>query len=178
MTSKKSNLPDDLKFAKTWIEFLQWPVNAHSLCRIIAWFLFFLLLIHFITPKIQPRLPHMAAMQNQKLVPLATTPSDPRYLRLDQKDLPPRSVIWVAGSSITIGESQEEAHLFLPGQTADYLPAGTTHYISVKMARRFLDTYVMTLDAIERKPSALVVILNPFWVLQDQALFFKQEGLI
>jgi hypothetical protein len=41
------------------------------------------------------------------------------------------------------------------------------------MGSRLLDTYTMTLDAIKRKPDALFIALNPFWIMNDNAFFFK-----
>lgn len=154
------NFPKDLK----WIEKITAPFlvtpNRASLIRIAAWTLTFLIIAHFTALKVSPQLPFTKEMSAQGLTPLASTPSDPRYTRLDIKDLS-NSVVWVGGSSLAIANN--DTYNFLPTEGA----------VSMKMASRLLDSYTMTLDAIERRPKAMVVVINPFWVMNDKSAFFK-----
>jgi len=154
------NAPHDLK----WLEKFATPFfltpNRASIIRIILWTFIFLVIAHFVAPKMPPQLPFTKEMTAQNLTPLASTPSDPRYMRLDKKDLSD-SLIWVGGSSLAI--INNGSYGFLPPEGA----------VSIKMASRLLDSYTMTLDAIKRRPKAMIVVINPFWVMNDKSAFFK-----
>lgn len=163
------NLPHDLKFAERFIKPFVLTPDWFSLARIVAWFIVFLVALHFIVPSITPNLPHSKELAATNVIPLATTPSDPRYMRLDQSTVPDNSIIWVGGSSLAIKEGGKETYTFLPSK----VDTNANQYLSIKMASRLLDTYTMTLDAIERKPKALFIVLNPFWVMNDKSSFFK-----
>lgn len=151
---------------------LQPIITPTSLARIIGWTVFFLILAHFATPKVPVSLPYAKEMKEQSLTPLMTATADPRWARQDMNPLPPDSMVWIGGSSYAI-KNDDGSYRFLPGEVAPKLEHQYNHYVSIKMARRLLDTYNMVLDAIERQPAAMVVTLNPFWELNDRALFFK-----
>ncbi|MEM9469518.1 MAG: hypothetical protein AAF988_05090 [Pseudomonadota bacterium] len=162
-------LPDDLKFLERFITPLQLEVSPASILRVCLWTIFFSLLAHLLAPKVKPQLPHNDILKTSSITPLASTPSDPRYTRLDLKKVPDNSIIWVGGSSLAIMEDNKENYTFLPS----LIDTGLQQHLSIKMASRLLDTYTMTLDAIEREPDVLFVALNPFWILNDKSLFFK-----
>lgn len=155
------NYPADLKFCERITSPLLFQPDWHSILRIALWFLFFIVLAHIITPRVKPQLPFTKEMMKQSLTPLATTPSDPRYVRLDKQNMSGK-IIWVGGSSLAI-TNKDNTYRFLPDKGA----------VSIKMASRLLDSYTMTLDAISRQPEKLVVVINPFWVMNDKSLFFK-----
>lgn len=163
------NLPPDLKFAKHFIKPFTLTPDWFSLLRISLWFMFFMIVLHFVVPSTEPKLPYIEEMEAVNLTPLATTPSDPRYMRLDEQTVKDNSIIWVGGSSLAIKEDGKEEYTFLPSQVY----TNTHQYLSIKMGSRLLDTYTMTLDAIKRKPDALFIALNPFWIMNDNAFFFK-----
>ncbi len=165
------NAPPQLEFLNKLTNWLNIIPNKFSLLRIIIWTLAFLIVAHVITPKVDPQLPYQDEMNAVGLTPVSASTSDPRYTRNDLQPLPENSIIWVAGSSITIKETPDSALTFLPAA----LDIDNPQYISLKMARRALDTYTLVDDAISRKPSALVVIVNPFWALNDNSLFFKNN---
>ena len=130
-----------------------------------------MVLAHLFAPKVTPQLPYADEMKIAGLTPIATSTSDPRYVRNDLKTLPENSILWVAGSSITIKENKNGALTYLPTE----LDIQQSQYVSLKMAQRGLDSYTLVNDALSREPSALVVVLNPFWTLNDNALFFKKN---
>lgn len=163
------NLPPDLQFTERFIKPFTLTPNWFSLLRIFLWFTFFVITFHFITPSTEPKLPYLKEMKSAGITPLATTPSDPRYMRLDQSTVPDNSIIWVGGSSLAIKEEGSEEYTYLPSQ----VETNTNQYLSIKMGSRLLDTYTMTLDAIKRKPDALFIAFNPFWIMNDNAFFFK-----
>ena len=167
------NLPQDLKFLERLIKTFALTPSWFSLARIFTWFLFFVIVLHFVVPSITPNLPHTQNMQAVGLTPLATTPSDPRYTRLDMGKSINNSIAWVAGSSITIKPDEGNNYTYLPAEVQAFLPEDTQQYVSLKMASRLLDTYTMTLDVIDREPSAIVLLLNPFWIMNDKSSFFK-----
>jgi hypothetical protein len=167
------NLPPDLKFAERFVRPFALTPDWSSLLRIFLWFLFFVITLHFAAPSISPNLLHMKEMKAANLTPLATTASDPRYMRLDKQNLPQGSFVWIAGSSITIKPNESNGYVYLPTEVQPHLPEGTRQFVSLKMASRLLDTYTMTLDVLERKPSAIVLLLNPFWTMNDKSPFFQ-----
>lgn len=163
------SFPDELKFLEKPISFFKFDVQLDSIARCILWTLLFLGLAHYHSPQIEPQLPYAEEMTNQNLTPLSSAASDPRWSRNDLKKLPENSVAWIAGSSIAIKPSNGNNYIFLPSQ----IKTDENQYVSLKMARRMLDTYTMVKDAITRKPSAMVIVINPFWELHDTAAFFK-----
>lgn len=163
------NLPNELKFIERPIRFFKFEVNAESMLRCVLWTLLFLGLAHFHAPKIIPQLPYAKEMQAQNLIPLSSATSDPKWARLDYKALPENSIAWVAGSSLAINPKEDGEYVFLPSQ----IHTDARQFLSIKMARRMLDTYTMVKDIIARKPSKMVVVLNPFWDLQDTSAFYK-----
>ena len=168
--NKLFNFPDELKFLEKFTSDLFPEQSKISLLRIILWGMFFLICAHVLAPSIEPALPHGKRLEQVGITALASTPSDPRYTRLDIKKVPDNSIIWVGGSSLAVKEEEEgENYTFLPSLVS----TGANQYLSIKMASRLLDTYTMALDAIEREPDALFIALNPFWLANDQSAFFK-----
>lgn len=163
------NFPADLKFLERVTAPFFITATWASMARIVIWVVVFLIAAHLFAPNTTPQLPFTAEMMEQDLTPLASTPSDPRYMRLDKKTVEDNSIIWVGGSSLAIKEDGQEDYTFLPSQ----VKTDHNQYIAIKMGSRLLDTYTMTLDAIERQPDVLFVALNPFWILNDNAFFFK-----
>ncbi len=163
------NLPDELKFFEKPLSYLKPDITADSITRIILWTLLFLGIAHFHAPKVTPQLPYAEEMAAQNLTPLSAATSDPRWSRNDLETLPENSIAWVAGSSIAVNPHEDGDYLFLPSQ----IKTNNPQYVSIKMARRMLDTYTMVKDTIARKPAGMVIVLNPFWDLQDTASFFK-----
>lgn len=162
-------LPNELKFLEKYIKFFKFEITQESITRCILWTLLFLGLAHFHAPQIDPQLPYAKEMAEQHLIPISTATSDPRWSRSDLNTLPENSTAWIAGSSIAIKPTQESDYNFLPSQ----IKTNVDQYVSLKMARRMLDTYTMVKDTIARKPAAMVIVLNPFWDLQDTSSFFK-----
>ena len=166
-------LPPDLKFLEKPLGYLSWRVTSLSALRVIGWSCLFLALFHFLMPGIKPKLPYSKDMSAQSLTPVATAPNDLRWSRLDYKQLPDNSVMWISGSSHAIYNTQDKEFDFLPAYAKKYLPEEFSHFVNLKMATRALDNYTAVRDAIARQPAALVVTLNPFWILNEQALFLK-----
>lgn len=162
-------LPTDLKFLEKPTKLLLIETNKQSLLRVTLWAIVFLTLIHFVAPQINPYLPYQQEMRAQDLTPLSSAISDPRWSRADLKNLPENSIVWIAGSSIAIKQNEEAEYKFLPAEIKTKQP----QFVSLKMARRMLDTYTMVEDAIKRNPSGLVIIINPFWEMHDTSAFFK-----
>lgn len=163
------NFPDELKFLEKPLFYLKVELSQESLTRIVLWTILFVGLTHHYAPKVEPQLPYTEQMAKQNLTPIATATSDPKYTRNDLQTLPENSLLWVSGSSIAIKPTEESEYVFLPSQ----IKTNKEQYISVKMARRMLDTYTMVKEGIKRKPSAMIITLNPFWELQDTSAFFK-----
>lgn len=163
------NLPNELKFLEKPIQIFVFEPNWISLGRIALWLAAFLMLFHLLAPKIESQLPYQKEMSEQNLVPLSSATSDPRWSRPDLQKLPENSIAWIAGSSIAIKSGRNNSYTFLPAQ----IDTTAQQYVSLKMARRMLDTYTMVKDSIDRKPAAMVVVINPFWELNDKASFFK-----
>jgi len=163
------NFPDELKFLEKPLSYFKVELSQESLTRIVLWTVLFIGLVHFHAPKVDPQLPYANEMATQNLTPISTATSDPKYTRNDLQELPENSLLWVSGSSIAVKPSEESDYVFLPSQVT----TNRDQYVSVKMARRMLDTYTMVKEGIDRKPSAMVITLNPFWELQDTSAFFK-----
>jgi hypothetical protein len=86
------------------------------------------------------------------------------------------AIAWIAGSSIIIRRG-EVIDRFLPSEVAGVLKSkyalDTQTYAYLLLAGRALDTHTMVLDAVARKPDAIVLVLNPFWDLNDWAIFYR-----
>lgn len=163
------NFPDELKFLEKPLSYLKIELSQESLTRIALWTVLFIGLAHFHAPTVAPQLPYTKQMEEQNLTPVATATSASKYTRNDLQTLPENSLLWVSGSSIAIKPNEDSNYIFLPSQ----IKTSKDQYVSVKMARRMLDTYTMVKEGIDRKPSAMVITLNPFWELQDTSAFFK-----
>lgn len=162
-------------------------MTYESLVRIAGWTLFFLLILSAILPQTGVRLRYEKEILAQGIYPIMADPADPRWAR---PDIIPKSerktdIIWIAGSSVLIPpdrfaeEGEQTIYDHLPARVKDVLKQEynieTRTRMSMLLARRALDTYTMTLDAISRQPDFMVVILNPFWDLNEQSVFFKRE---
>ncbi|MCI5060505.1 MAG: hypothetical protein MRY79_05470 [Alphaproteobacteria bacterium] len=167
------NLPPDLQFLNKLIFPLLPQINKASLLRIVIWTFAFLILFHFTLPKVPVHLPYQNAMTEQNLTPIATSTNDLRWSRLDQQQLPENSILWISGSSHAIHTPQTNKFTFLPSLVAPQLNGEYSHALNLKMATRAMDNYTAILDGIKRKPAAMIVVLNPFWTLNERALFFK-----
>ena len=167
------NLPPDLQFLNRLLGGLHPVITRAALLRIALWCFVFLCLFHIFMPAIPPHLPYQNMMQEQVITPLATSTNDLRWSRLDTTTLPPNSLLWVSGSSHAIYQTGGDGFSFLPSLVTAHLPNPPKNFLNLKMATRAMDNYTAVLDGIARQPSAMVVVLNPFWVLNEQALFFK-----
>lgn len=169
--------PAPLHFLNRYTQFLELTPNWWGLLRITLWCLLFLIAFHFVAPSVKQRLPFADEMEAGKLIPLAASTSDPRYMRRNLNELPTDSILWVAESSIIIAEQEEVPSHYLPSEVQKFLPKNTIRKqnLSLKVARRLIDTYTMVADALYREPGALVIILNPFWIVNDNALFYKEN---
>lgn len=167
------NLPSHLKFCERFVNPFVLQPDWWSMVRTGLWFMAFMLIAHIVVPDTKPVLPHETELKDINVVPVATTPSDLRYVRLDMSPLPPQSYFWVAGSSIALKETEDSEYTFFQDEIQPYMPEGAQSYVSVKMGQRLLDNYTLVLDAIERKPEAIIVTLNPFWLINDSTIFFK-----
>lgn len=165
--------PAPLQSLNKITQFIDITPNWWSLFRIISWCMLFLIGFHFLAPSVKQRLPFIEQIEAAVLTPLAASTSDPRYMRHDLKKLPDNSLLWVAASSIIITEQEAFPSHYLPAEIQKFLPANTRQFVSLKVARRVIDTYTMVTDAIDRKPGTLVIILNPFWIMNDNALFYQ-----
>ncbi len=164
------NAPTQLEWLNKLTDWLSITPNKWSLFRIILWTLLFLTTAHFLVPKVKPQLPYADEMEGD-FTPIASSTSDPRYVRNDLKTLPENSILWVAGSSITIKQYEDDLLTYLPAS----FDIDNPQYVSLKIAQRSLDTYTLIDDAISRQPAMLVIVLNPFWILNDNSLFFKKN---
>lgn len=176
-------LPDDLQFLQKPFSWVSYKPSAAGLIRIFAWTGLFLLFFNILAPRIAVDFPSSQAMEQHNLTRMISTRSDPRWVRSDiasfQRDKE-ISIAWIAGSSIFLPKKEKDAD-----SSYDYLPAYVTEvldrrhsqkthvYLYSSAARRALDSYTMALDALEKKPDMLVITLNPFWALNDWAVFYK-----
>jgi hypothetical protein len=117
---------------------------------------------------------------------MSTTAADPRWVRQDIKTFPKDkyiNIVWLDGSAsyfLKAGEKGADAWAsveFLPDKVNEVLEdkfkVEARILLYLIASRRILDTYTMVLDAVSRKPDAIVLSLDPFWTFNAQAVFFR-----
>ena len=178
-------LPDELLFLNRWMFWERFQPTRGAAFRIAGWTALFLLLFNLCVPSV-PVIPAMQKnLEQEQIIGMSTSFSDPRWARGDIQTMHgdgKTAIAWIAGSSIRIPrgeviEGQETVYRFLPAEVAGVLKSkyalDTQTYAYLLIARRALDTHTMVLDAVARKPDAIVLELNPFWDLNDWALFYR-----
>ncbi len=162
-------------------------ITYAALIRIAAWSIFFLLILSAVLPHAPIELRYQEEMHKQNIDPVITYWADPRFVRPDTLQTPQgvKNIIWVAGSSVLIPpeefpeEGEEEIYDHVPARVQRVLEENyeinSRAQLSMLLARRALDTYTMTLDALNRNPDMLVITLNPFWELNEQSVYLKRE---
>jgi len=168
------NLPPHLAFLGKFITPFELIATKAILARVILWFLFFMVIAHFLAPRVTPQMLFTDILEDKNIISLSSERSDLRYTDT-RATLNDDAIIWIAGSSVDIRSDQVGAQkqTLLTEQVADNLPDDLTHYLLIKQSRRILDTHAMVLEAIKKRPNAMVITLNPFWVLKEHSLFSK-----
>lgn len=165
-----------LKYKATWF----------GLLRIAGWMVFFLFLAGVIIPRPPVDVPRQNQLEGTRVIPMNMDPNDPRWVRNDIGAFPQnghKNIAWIAGSSVVYTETEKQGDRFL--RKVQYLPDKMNRLLEEKhdiqanaylyflRAGRVLDTYTMVQDALARKPDAMVVVLNPFWIYNNKAVFNK-----
>ena len=177
--------PDDLNFLDPLLRMFAYEPSGWGVVRIAGWFAAFLVLSAVMAPPRTTELPD----HGERMVTMHTFRNDPRWVRQDLARYPVEpaspSIAWITGSSAFIygpgltGTERLETRELLPERVAERLERdhGVTPrvYLHQLDARRLLDTATMTTDAIRRQPDAMVIVLNPFWSFNDQAIFHRTE---
>lgn len=179
-------LPRELEFLARPIGVFAYEPSWAGLLRIAAWTLCFLLLGGRLIPEPPVDVPNMNLLEGTRVIPMSTTEADPRWVRQDIKTFPKDkyvNIAWLTGSSALLlkpGKEGADAWAsveFLPDKVNEVLEnkfkieARTFLYLIA--SQRILDTYTMVLDAVSRKPDAIVLSLNPFWTFNNQAVFYR-----
>jgi len=115
--------------------------------------------------------PYGKYFKGTRTVPMST--NDRNWVRDDIIKFPSNetNIAWLSGSSIIIKEGGKVT--FLPNLVSQNTSKSTQNYLYNVTARRPIDTYLMVQDAIDKKPDAIVLVLNPFWVYNSSAIFNK-----
>ncbi len=167
------SMPGELKFIEKILERFQYQASPGGLLRIAGWTLLSLVLIG-------PQPTKQPVVLKGQVIGMNTGANNLQWVRNDFGEFPADgylNVAWISGSSIKLAK----------GRVLEYLPQKVNRLMSSKEgiptrdfvylidARRILDTYTMVLDALARKPDAMVLVINPFWAFNSKAVFLKQN---
>ena len=181
------NFPDELKIIENKLSCLKYEPDWFGLVRIAGWTVLFVALTNLI-PVPPVDVPYKKLLEETQVTQLNTTGSDPRWVRSDFDAFPQtdgyKNIAWLTSSSVLLlkATAQEGGDIW---SSVDFVPDKVNQMLNVKYdvktkeflylipASRILDTYTMAMDAVAREPDVIVVALDPFWIYNNKAVFYR-----
>lgn len=167
--------PAELAWLTSLMQRLALPASGPRLLRIALFTLALLVLAALLLPAVPVRATFDDDLAGTGITPMATSSNDSRWVRDDIATFPvtdrPR-VAWISGSSVLIRDGLSVQRV-IPDLVNQALAQPADLYMYTLTGQRALDTYLLTQDAIARQPDLLVLTINPFWILNEQAVYYK-----
>ncbi len=181
------NFPDELKIIENKLSCLKYEPDWFGLVRIAGWAVLFVALTNLI-PVPPVDVPYKKLLEETQVTQLNTTGSDPRWVRSDFDTFPRvddyKNIAWLTSSSVLLLKATEQeggdiwsSVDFVPDKVNQILNSKydvkTKEFLYLIPASRILDTYTMAMDAVVREPDAIVLALDPFWIYNNKAIFYR-----
>lgn len=155
-----------------------------GIVRIALWTFAFLALAGALLPEKKRIIPFSENVSGYPISPRITLPSDPAFVT-EEKTAPKgkQKIAWISDSTSVIYKpgarfldfSAMKENKLLPLETLEKLEQdykGSLYIdLYIRLSLRSLETYTLTQLALNQDPDMIILTLNPFFVLNNHALF-------